>query len=68
VNVDVDPGNPVVKLCAQGMQAECEGRDDLARRLFARAWDERAWLPRPPPVGRIGSPGATASTPHSTAP
>jgi hypothetical protein len=40
--VDVDPDNPVVKLCAQGMQAESEGRHDNARRLFEQAWTEHA--------------------------
>lgn len=35
----MDPENPVVKLCAEGMQAEAEGRPDDARRLFERAWD-----------------------------
>jgi hypothetical protein len=39
--VDVDPDNPVVKLCARGMQAECEGRNDVARQLFEQAWAER---------------------------
>jgi hypothetical protein len=42
VEVEVDPDNPVVKLCVRGMQAECEGRNDLARRLFEQAWTERA--------------------------
>jgi tetratricopeptide (TPR) repeat protein len=40
--VEVDPNNPVVKLCAHGMQAECEGRNDVARRLFEQAWAERS--------------------------
>ena len=35
----MDPENPVVKLCAEGMQAEMEGRHDDARVLFARAWE-----------------------------
>ena len=39
--MEVDPDSPVVKLCARGMQAECEGRNDVARRLFERAWAER---------------------------
>jgi tetratricopeptide (TPR) repeat protein len=34
----VDPTNPVVVLCAQGMQAEAEGRPDAARELFEQAW------------------------------
>jgi tetratricopeptide (TPR) repeat protein len=40
--VDVDPDNPVVKLCARGMQAECEGRNDIAQRLFEQAWAKRS--------------------------
>lgn len=39
--VEIDPDNPVVRLCARGMQAECEGSNDVARRLFERAWAER---------------------------
>lgn len=35
----MDPDNPVVKLCAAGMEAEFAGRVDDARRLFAQAWD-----------------------------
>jgi hypothetical protein len=35
----IDPNNPVVRLCADGMQAEGEGRLDDARALFARAWE-----------------------------
>ncbi len=34
----VDPDNAVVKLCAQGMAAEAEGRMDDARVLFSEAW------------------------------
>jgi tetratricopeptide (TPR) repeat protein len=34
----MDTNNPVVKLCAAGMQAEAEGRPDEARRLFNQAW------------------------------
>ena len=34
----MDPNNPVVKLCAEGMQAEAEGRPDEARALFNQAW------------------------------
>ena len=36
----MDPDNPVVKLCAEGMKAEAEGRDDDARALFMQAWSE----------------------------
>lgn len=35
----MNPENPVVRLCAQGMQAEAEGRDDAAREHFQQAWD-----------------------------
>jgi hypothetical protein len=35
----MDPNNPVVKLCAQGMQAEFKGEMEEARDLFMRAWD-----------------------------
>ena len=34
----VDAGNPIVKLCADGMMAEGDGRRDDARRLFAHTW------------------------------
>ncbi|MGW8065987.1 hypothetical protein ACVV2G_27865 [Streptomyces ziwulingensis] len=34
-----DPENIVVQLCAQGMQAEAEGRDVRARDLFLQAWE-----------------------------
>ncbi|MER5812169.1 hypothetical protein ABT143_28990 [Streptomyces sp. NPDC002033] len=35
----MDPRNAVVRLCAEGMAAEAEGRGADARTLFARAWD-----------------------------
>lgn len=35
----MDPENPVVKLCAQGMEAEFAGRPVEARDLFVRAWE-----------------------------
>jgi len=34
-----DPNNKVVKLCADGMQAEAEGKIEEAHALFQRAWD-----------------------------
>ncbi|AUX35624.1 MULTISPECIES: tetratricopeptide repeat protein [Sorangium] len=37
----IDPNNPVVRLCAEGMQAEAEGRNEDARVLFERAWAAR---------------------------
>lgn len=36
----MDPNNPVIKLCAEGMKAEMEGRTDEARALFLQAWGE----------------------------
>jgi tetratricopeptide (TPR) repeat protein len=35
----LDPDNPVVKLCAAGMQAEAIDRFDEARALFTQAWE-----------------------------
>ncbi|MBN9688270.1 hypothetical protein JYJ93_38085 [Corallococcus sp. NCSPR001] len=35
----MDPENPVVKLCAQGMHAEVIHRPEEARAWFQRAWD-----------------------------
>lgn len=35
----MDPDNPVVMLCSQGMQAEAEDRDADARLLFQQAWE-----------------------------
>lgn len=37
--MQIDPSNPVVVLCAEGMQAEAEHRFEDARALFQRAWD-----------------------------
>ncbi|GLY86986.1 hypothetical protein [Actinoallomurus iriomotensis] len=34
----MDPQNPVVRLCAEGMRAETEGRAADARALFEQAW------------------------------
>ena len=36
----MDPNNPVVKLCVEGMRAEGEGRPEAARGLYERAWTE----------------------------
>ncbi|MER5391192.1 hypothetical protein [Saccharopolyspora sp. NPDC002686] len=38
----MNPDNPVVQLCSQGMQAEAEGRADDAREHFQQAWDRAA--------------------------
>jgi len=35
----MDPNNPVVKLCAEGMQVEGEGRTEEAQQLFLHAWE-----------------------------
>ncbi len=37
--MEMDINNPVMKLCADGMQAALEGRTDDARDLFTRAWE-----------------------------
>jgi len=37
----MNPTNPVVKLCADGMKAEAEGRGADAKALFEQAWRER---------------------------
>lgn len=39
LRVAIDPDNAVVKLCAQGMQAEGAGRRGDARALFEQAWE-----------------------------
>ncbi len=35
----IDPNNPVMKLCVDGMRAEGENRFADARRLFTQAWE-----------------------------
>ncbi len=37
-----DPENPIVSLCAQGMELEGRGEPEAAARLFLRAWQEAA--------------------------
>ncbi len=37
----MDPQNPVVQLCAAGMEAENAGQLDAAQALFQRAWSIR---------------------------
>lgn len=37
----MEPDNPVVKLCVEGMRAEAEGKPEDARRLFTEAWAAR---------------------------
>jgi hypothetical protein len=36
----VDPENPIVRLCVQGMECESSGRLDEASRLFMSAWSQ----------------------------
>jgi tetratricopeptide (TPR) repeat protein len=36
----MDPENPIVKLCVEGMRAEAGGRFDEARAIFTRAWEQ----------------------------
>lgn len=38
----MDPNNPVVRLCAAGMQAEAAGHREQARALFEEAWARSA--------------------------
>jgi len=38
----MDPNNPIVQLCAQGMMAEGEGRPEDAKALFMEAWEKAA--------------------------
>ena len=38
--IPIDPDNPVVRLCAEGMQLEQARRVDEARTTFDRAWTE----------------------------
>jgi hypothetical protein len=39
--MSIDPANPVVALCAAGMECEVAGRLDEARALFLQAWEAR---------------------------
>ncbi len=39
--MDVDVNNPVVKLCAEAIQAELSGNTAEAVRLSSKAWDSR---------------------------
>ncbi len=40
--MQLDPNNPIIKLCAQGMNLEGEGKMDEALKLFEQAWNEAA--------------------------
>ncbi len=37
-----DPENPIIKLCAQGMQLEGEGKPEEAAAIFQQAWEQAA--------------------------
>jgi hypothetical protein len=37
----IDPENPVVRLCAEGIQAESAGERLRAAELYLKAWNER---------------------------
>lgn len=37
-----DPENPIIKLCAHGMQLEGEGKRDEASAAFNQAWEQAA--------------------------
>jgi len=37
----MDPNNPVVRLCAQGIEVEMQGRRDEAASLYLQAWEIR---------------------------
>jgi len=37
-----DPENPIIKLCAHGMQLEGEGKPDEASATFLQAWEQAA--------------------------
>jgi len=36
----LDPDNPIVKICVQGIQAEAQGNYDEARAFYTQAWQE----------------------------
>ncbi len=40
--MQLDPNNPIIKLCAQGMNLEGEGKKEEALQLFEQAWNEAA--------------------------
>jgi len=35
-----DTNNPIIQLCAQGMQLEGEGKKEAAKQLFYKAWEQ----------------------------
>jgi hypothetical protein len=38
MTMTMDPENPIIRLCAEGMGAEARGELDRARELFEQAW------------------------------
>ena len=36
--MEVDPNNPVVQLCSEGIKAEMDGKHEDARNLYMQAW------------------------------
>ena len=38
----MDPNNPIVRLCAEGMEWEMKGKLDEASKLFMTAWEQSA--------------------------
>lgn len=38
----MDPNNPIVRLCAEGMEWEMKGNHDEASKLFMTAWEQSA--------------------------
>jgi rifampin ADP-ribosylating transferase len=40
MEMQFDPNNKIVKLCAQGMSLEGEGKKEEAAKSFQQAWDE----------------------------
>jgi tetratricopeptide (TPR) repeat protein len=39
--METDPNNPVVRLCAEGINSEMAGKADEATRLYQEAWEAR---------------------------
>ena len=39
--MEIDPTNPVVRLCAESIGAEMAGKVDEAMRLYREAWEAR---------------------------
>ncbi len=39
--MDIDPNNPVIQLCSEGVRAEMAGEVERALRCYIQAWDAR---------------------------